>query len=323
MGAFGLNASIMDASNLAWKIGLVSRNRATLSSLLPTYDLERRIFAQRIIKVSGSYLRFVCNSYLPLANLEETQGGSGKDYKYEEPPPPDGTTEGDLRFLGAFFSTQDKFLLGLDAPYNPSVLNPGDDAAVKRAVSVRNGVRAPNPRVCFSVGQTGYLYDKMTGASRFHILIFGSDLGPPVRDALAKFSATLNSSEGWYARFGGREMFNVVLVTKMLPHEAERLLREEQVERLGDVAVVLYDDRAPDEDAHYWYGVNHAEGAVVVVRPDLWVGMSTVPGDVEGVERYFGGFLVPRPLESEESGGYVNGVNGVNGHSDLHQKMGA
>lgn len=99
----------MDASNLAWKIGLIARSRAKLSSLAPTYDRERRLFAQRIIKVSGSYLRFVCNSYLPLANLEETQGGAKSTYK--EPPPP----YGDLKFLGAFFGAQDKFLLGLDA----------------------------------------------------------------------------------------------------------------------------------------------------------------------------------------------------------------
>lgn len=320
MGAFGLNASIMDASNLAWKIGLVSRNRATLSSLGPTYDLERRIFAQRIIKVSGSYVRFVCNSYLPLANLEEMQGGSGREYKHEEPPAPDGTTEGDLRFLGAFYSMQDKFLLGLDAPYDSSVINPGDD--VKHAVSVRNGVRAPNPRICFGVGETGYLYDKMTGASRFHILVFGSDLRGPVGNALATFSAALSSS-GWYARFGSRTIFNVVLVTKRLPHEAEQLLREEHVKRLRDAAVVLYDDRAPDEDAHYWYGVNHAEGAVVVVRPDLWVGISTVPGDVEGIERYFGGFLVPEQ-ECEMNGECEDReyVIGVNGNSDARQKLG-
>ena len=102
------------------------------------------------------------------------QGGSGRQYKYEEPPAPDGTTEGDLGFLGASVRMQDESLLGLDAPYIPSVINPGDD--VKRAVSVRNGVRAPNPRICFGVGETGYVYDKMTGAPRSHILVFGSDL---------------------------------------------------------------------------------------------------------------------------------------------------
>lgn len=305
MGAFGLNASIMDAANLAWKIGLISRNRARLSSLGPTYDLERRAFANRIIKVSGSYLRFVCNSHLPLANLEELQGEEGEN-RYEEPPASDGTAEGDLKFLGTFFGTQDKFLLGLDAPYAQSVINPGNIA--KRAVSVKNGVRAPNPRICFGIDTTGYLYDKMTGASTFHILAFGSNLQDPVRNALAKFSAALGPG-GFYTRFGGREIFNLVLVTKRLPYEAEPILELDHLKNLRNVATVLYDDRAPDEDAHYWYGVNHAEGAVVIVRPDLWVGMSTVPGDLEGIESYFEGFMID--VKGSVKGCEANGGDGA------------
>lgn len=65
MGAFGLNASIMDSANLAWKLGLCALNLAKPSILLPTYDTERRAHANRIIRVSGSYLRFVCNSDFP------------------------------------------------------------------------------------------------------------------------------------------------------------------------------------------------------------------------------------------------------------------
>ena len=315
MGAFGLNASIMDASNLAWKIGLIARSRAKLASLAPTYDRERRLFAQRIIKVSGSYLRFVCNSYLPLANLEETQGGAKSTYK--EPPPPDGTPEGDLKFLGAFFGAQDKFLLGLDAPYEESVINPGED--VERVVSVKNGVRAPNPRVCFDVGSTGYLYDKMTGASVFHIIVFGSDLQGPVRDGLVSFSTALGP-DGFFTRFGGREMFNVVLVTKCLPFETTELLSGNDLAHLREHATVVYDDRAPDEDAHYWYGVNHAKGAVVVVRPDLWVGMSSSPKNVQEVGKYFEGFLIPVPTKNEVGGAKcmeIKDVNGVKGEGGV------
>jgi phenol 2-monooxygenase len=45
MGAFGLNASNVDAANLAWKIGLVGQNKARLEALLPTYSVERRLHA--------------------------------------------------------------------------------------------------------------------------------------------------------------------------------------------------------------------------------------------------------------------------------------
>ncbi len=71
MGAFGLNASIMDSANVAWKIGLCARNLAQLSTLGPTYDQERRLHANCIIRVSGSYLRFVCNSEFPLASFDK------------------------------------------------------------------------------------------------------------------------------------------------------------------------------------------------------------------------------------------------------------
>lgn len=55
------------------------------------------------------------------------------------------------------------------------------------------------------------------------------------------------------------------------------------------------DDRQPDEDAHYyWCGVNHARGAVVVVRPELVVGMSAWPEGAAGaLEEYFSRFLIP------------------------------
>ncbi|KAL9576491.1 MAG: hypothetical protein Q9212_007054 [Teloschistes hypoglaucus] len=318
MGAFGLNASIMDASNLAWKIGLISQSRARLSALAPTYDAERRLFAQRIIKVSGTYLRFVCNSYLPVTDLEEVQG-DGKS-KYQEAPQLDGTPDGDLKFLGAFFGAQDKFLLGIDAPYPESSINAGEEA--ERATKVKNGVRAPNPRICFGVGATGYLYDKMRGASTFHILVFGSDLQGPVRRELVAFSAAIDRYDGFFTRFGGKDLFSLLLVTKVLPHEADELLQHEDLKGLREHATVLYDDRAPDEDAHYWYGVNHAKGAVVLVRPDLWVGISTSPADVQAIIGYLDGFLVPIHGEENKIDGVklVNGVNGLGNGYDHHGK---
>ncbi|MCJ1432695.1 hypothetical protein MMC27_002052 [Xylographa pallens] len=305
MGAFGLNASIMDASNLAWKIGLVARQRASFSALLPTYDRERRLHARRIINVSGSYLRFICNSRLPLADLK-AQGEDLGDV-YVEPPELDGTTEGDLRFLGSFLGANGQFLLGLDAAYGASVVSPRSGQG--RAVSVLNGVRAPNPRICFETARTGYLYDAMKGASVFHVVVFASDLQGPVRERVAAFSTALRDPHGFYVRYGGKERFNVVLVVKALPFETEGLLTGDDLAGLKDVATLAYDDRAPDEDAHYWYGVNHARGAVVVVRPDLWVGMSAFPQETELVADYLGSFLLP--VEGGKGAGHLGNGHGV------------
>ncbi len=291
MGAFGLNAAMMDAANLAWKLGLCAQGHANLSSLGPTYDRERRLHARRIINVSGSYLRFLCNSKFPPTNLKGLGVDLGDDYV--EPPALDGSTAGDLKFLRAFYTTHSQFLLGVDAAYGSSAICPPSvQGTSPTPISVLNGVRAPNPRICFDYGTTGYLYDKMTGGAKFHIVVFGSDLQGPVRDRLARFSTALGSS-GFYSRFGGSTRFNVFLVVKTLPFETANLLEGSELSNLQRRATVLYDDRAPDEDAHYWYGVNHARGAVVVVRPDLWVGVSAFPEAPQQLDDYFESFLVP------------------------------
>lgn len=274
---------------------MCARDLAAPFSLLPTYDLERRLYANRVIRTSGAYLRFVCGvSDLPLARLRGT-GTDLESYK-DHLPAPDGTREGDLKWCGAFFAQNAFFMLGLDLPQTTSKLCPPmmGDGEKQRPITIDNGKRAPNPCVCFAEGTTGYLYDKMTGAARFHILIFGSDVRGPVRERLARFSQQALGPTGFFATFGGTSMFNVVLVLKSLPWEKDSLLEGSDLSSLRNYATVVYDDRSPDEDAGYWYGINHARGAVVAVRPDLLVGTSCWPEGGDVLKEYFGGFLLER-----------------------------
>jgi phenol 2-monooxygenase len=287
MGAFGLNASIMDAANIAWKIGLCARNLAHLSALGPTYDQERRLHANCIIRVSGSYLRFVCNSDFPLASFDLATA----DLHIPDAVP--YTPGKDLEFLKDFFGKNGHFLLGVDAPYQPNIVSPPARPG-PQAISPRNGVRAPNPRLCFSRAKTGYLYDALTGASTIHLVIFASDLQGAVGEALRKIAAIFYLPDSFYHVYGGRSRFNAVLVTKCREYEVAPLLSSPAFAALKENCRVLYDDRAPDEDAHTCYEVDHARGAVVVVRPDLWVGESAFLDEgVEVLERYFAGWLVP------------------------------
>ncbi len=300
MGAFGLNGSIMDAANLAWKLGLCSLDLAPISPLLSTYSLERRAQAARIIRVSGSYLRFVCNSTLPVVKALGTDidmtSDDGPEY---DPTSATHTQEDDLAFLKHFFTANGQFLLGLDAPYGPSVLTPSspdptDSVSRPRPIGPVNGVRAPNPRVCFSPERTGYLYDTLTGASTIHILLFVSTLPAPVATHLRTLCAALQKPGSWYSKYGGRRRFNIVVVTKLLPFELASALQEHsELIWLRENAMWLHDDRAPDEDAHTWYEVDRAKGAMVVVRPDLWVGESAFLDETTTVEGYLNSFLLP------------------------------
>ncbi|KAF2821203.1 hypothetical protein CC86DRAFT_359922 [Ophiobolus disseminans] len=297
MGAFGLNASIMDASNLAWKMGLVAQKKAKLECLMATYSFERRDQACRIIEASGEYLRFVCATDIQIANVR----GLGEDSKHIHETGETISTETqkqkDLEFLGSFFGRNGQFLLGVDAPFGNSVLTPPqlptEEGKYRRPLKVNHGVRAPNPRVCFSIGETGYLYDKMTGAATFHIVIFASSLTATVRRRVSIFGAALLQAEGFYRRFGGSERFNILVVVKRLPWEMDAVMSTPELHILRQYATIIYDDRTPDEDAHTTWGVNHTDGGLAVVRPDLWVGMTALPDDVDTLSRYFAGFLLP------------------------------
>jgi phenol 2-monooxygenase len=354
MGAFGLNASILDAANISWKLGMVIRNHAEISGLLPTYDRERRLHAAHIVETSGKYLRFVCSSDLPAARLYYAGADLGIDgmegFERIIDPPKEGNisanghkqvnghsqpnhtrnnfstnglgTEDNVNgdherstltervpfashadakaFIYNFFSQHGQFLLGVDAPYGVSCLNTGVrklEGQKFPPIQVRNGCRAPNPRVCFDTGYTGYLYDEFKGASHFHLVVFGWDLLGPVHKQLSYLSKALSpaNSGSFYWKYGGPNLFNIILVTKGLPWQVqEQLSKDNKLLALKEKATVLYDDRAPDEDAHNTWGVHHRTGAVVVVRPDLWVGFSAAPGEVDKLSDYFGGFLVPQ-----------------------------
>ena len=303
LGAFGMNSSIYDATNLGWKLSLSVKNLAQPSVLLATYDKERRLFANRVVRCSGAYLRFICNSSLPLAQLRGL--GENLETHDEHLPILDGTLAADQQFLSTFFSHNAKFLLGVECSIVKSAICASSSKIESQMpTSVATGARAPNPRICFDSGLTSYLYDKMTGSARFHILGFGSDLQGCVRERLAVLSKHLCETRGFFARFGGVERFNVVLVVKALPHEINDLMHgngKDDLKGLREAATVVYDDRAPDQDAHYWYGINHARGAVVVVRPDLWIGNSVWPEDPSSLDEYFGGFLVEQGAKTEVS----------------------
>lgn len=301
MGAFGLNSSIYDAANLSWKLGLSIHGAAKKDILLPTYEDERRMFANRVIRASGAYLRFICDKKdLPLAQLRGLDGDELESHA-EPFPALDGTTEADTAFLNSFFAANAMFLLGVEGPIVPSAICPPspEGKAWERPCGVINGARAPSPRVCFHEDYTAYLYDGLAvdRLNKFHIVIFASDLQGPVHEKVVHmYQHGIASPDGFYCRFGGAARFDIVLVVKALPHEASGLLADDALRGLRDVTTLVYDDRAPDEDAHYCYAVNHARGCAVVVRPDLVVGTSVWPEDTDGLFEYFSGFLVENAL---------------------------
>ncbi|KAJ4382617.1 hypothetical protein N0V86_001839 [Didymella sp. IMI 355093] len=288
---FGYNSTVYDASNLSWKLGLCIDGAADPAVLLPTYDIERRLFSNQVIRYSGALLRFICRIEDPLPELR------GVNEEFEEHqitlPNPKADNGEAGRWLGSFFHDAPPILMsGLGFPLTNTILSHSSIGA-SRPVKVANGVRAPNPRVALRRDSASYLYDALQASgSRFHLLVFASDLQGPIRHTIAKLAMDAFGSGGFYQRYGGSNRFKVTLLVKAMPYNIDKLMAGQDLEQLRNVAQVVYDDRAPDEDAHYFYAVNHARGAVVVVRPDLVVATSAWPDQTTILDAYFGSFLL-------------------------------
>jgi phenol 2-monooxygenase len=281
--------------------------------------MERRLHAANVVELSGKYLRYCCNSDEPVPHTHE-QGKDlgaeaiehavrGKPYGFAKP----GEKLPEHLYLADYYHKYGAFMLGLDVAYGKSALFPRqDDGSVP--VVVDNGVRAPNPRVSLSSGTTGYLYDVMQGARYFHIVVFASSLEGLAKQNIQQFAQSLSDPSSFYTRYGGKSVFNIVVVIKRLPFELDTVMAGPEFQTLKDVASTVFDDQPPDEDAHTMWGVDHGTGAVVVVRPDLWVGRSVRPDRIGELEGYFSGFLNPQVKKG------VNGFNGVvdvNGAKDV------
>lgn len=83
-------------------------------------------------------------------------------------------------------------------------------------------------------------------------------------------------------------LFDVIVIAM---GDGEGRVGHELPQRLVEVGA-LYGDKAGEGSCHEAYGVNVEKGAVVIVRPDGWIGCCADVGDREAVETYFDGFLV-------------------------------
>ncbi|KAJ5892760.1 FAD binding domain-containing protein [Penicillium tannophilum] len=161
-GASGLNASILDAANLDWKLGYCARGLSPIKALLPTYDMERRLHAANVVKLSGKYLRSCCNPESPVSHTpDEGENLGAEAIKHTVRGEPSvfakpGEKLPEHLYLADYYHKYGAFMLGLDVAYGKSALFPAQGEA-SVSVVVDNGVRAPNPRVSLGPITTGYL----------------------------------------------------------------------------------------------------------------------------------------------------------------------
>jgi phenol 2-monooxygenase len=257
--AQGMNTGMHDAVNLGWKLSLVLQGRAT-PDLLHTYEAERLPNVQRLIGYDKDISRLM-TMQLP----ENWTGDPNADPN---------------EVLGVVMKEAASFSSGLGIYYEPdNYLNIG-----RCSVStVQAGQRAPDvPLQKPATFEATRLQTETPNTATFYIALFAGDVAC-TKALLASFTEAV-SSLPW-------------LFETDLPIEWLSIFAgpggPSAFETLGGMPFgrVYYDE---DHSAHQRYGIDVSKGAVLVLRPDGWVGTVAEmdSGAAAKLKGYFSLFLV-------------------------------
>ncbi|KDQ13598.1 hypothetical protein BOTBODRAFT_363213 [Botryobasidium botryosum FD-172 SS1] len=266
----GMNASMSDAHNLAWKLAYVMRQWA-LPTLLDTYELERRKFAQDLIDFDKMFATLYSNTPKP----------GDKDHE---------------RFVEAC-NAYGAFISGHGVQYEASTIT--NIAHSPLASGIVIGQRIPPGTVVQVANFRPYeLHDLLPSDTRFKVLILPGDASKPKQKAkLDAVAAELDRPEGFLKRFTPAgvpvdAVFDTITIShttcaaantltipsRLQPHWSKVFIDAETLcERVGG-------------NLYASYGVSDA-GAIIVCRPDGYVGMVAALDDLAAIGRYFANFL--------------------------------
>jgi phenol 2-monooxygenase len=299
----GMNAGMHDSVNLAWKLSLVLQGKAK-QELLETYDTERRPNAEKLIKYDEDI------SVLVTGRLPKSWTG-------------DPTTDPHV-VLGKILQEAKGFNTGLTIGFGPNMLNLAEDQVPKGSATTSNalipaparpGYRAPDVKLLVpALFQPIWLHQVTPNHAKFHVVVFAGD-AESTKERYQAFSRGLGQSRvfsppkpaangitngnghghGAQVTYGSNSN-GQASVPRSLPIDfltilagtaanAWHLLGTEPFGR------VYYDT---DSSAHERYSIDREEGAVVILRPDGWIGAILeleATGIVARLEEYLGSFL--------------------------------
>ncbi|KAI2622539.1 FAD binding domain-containing protein [Hypoxylon sp. NC1633] len=258
--AQGMNTGIHDAVNLGWKLSLVLRGLAS-PALLETYQAERLPNVQRLIQYDKDI------SQLMTARLPENwQGNLSADVNV---------------VLGQILKESGTFTSGLGIFYEIQANNPLNCLNLFSGLQsmVRPGMRGPDVTL-FRPGtfDRTRLIRELPNVARFGVVVFGTENMPAIPGTVSqdvKGSPTLQS-------LIARDCLTFLTILPNRAPSPYELLKHEPLGR------AFFDD--DNKIAYRRYGIEPLQGAIVVLRPDGWIGTMIALGDkaVWELEGYFG-----------------------------------
>ncbi|KAJ7254641.1 FAD binding domain-containing protein [Mycena haematopus] len=263
----GMNASMNDSHNLgesfSWKLVYVLRGWAGLS-LLKTYELERRKYAQDLIDFDIEFSRLFSGKPRTIIN---ENGVSHQD------------------FIRAF-QTAGGFTSGIGIHYGEStIVRNGNQAC---AYNIVVGQRMP-PQVLIRAadGRPVELQDLLPSNTLFKLLVF---LGDTATAALGDLAADLQEI---VHKFAAKVELICIASPAKRPDfcfmELPQVLRPHWKHVLSDEKDLR---GTQGGNAYTAYGIDPHAGALVCVRPDGYVGMVMPLEEASNVATYFASFMV-------------------------------
>jgi phenol 2-monooxygenase len=255
--AQGMNTGLHDASNLGWKLSLVLKGLAP-ASLLHTYESERLPNVMKLINYDKDISR--------LMTMQLPVGWKG-----------DPNTDPN-EILGLVMEEASTFTSGLSIAFNTNILNvKGSFESSTLPAAVSPGQRGPDVELQKPGSrEITRLHKQTPNIARFHIVLFA---GEPEHTSLylKAFSEAYEASPLFSnAKFP----ISWLTIPAACGPSAYELLG------IMPLGKVFYDEK---QTAHGRYGVDLKKGGIVVLRPDGWVGTTTVlkAEALKELEEYF------------------------------------
>ncbi|PLB49300.1 putative phenol monooxygenase [Aspergillus steynii IBT 23096] len=290
----GMNVSMMDSYNLAWKLaysiqGLTadSESKETPDSILDTYHTERHTIAQELIAFDRAFSSMFSGK---IASTGDSIEGLTHDQFMEVFSTGNGFTSGcgieypeNLTVEKTHDTDSKNPIQGTD--YLHGILRPGRrllDVKLKRHadgihIHLQDGTIPSYPEVTRSLMR---LYVDLRSTGRFRILCLTSSDILDADGVSAKTLTALGSTV--LPRFPPSVVEQVVIH----PRLSKTFTWRDVPAELKKYSEMRFHDGSAIDDAYKIYGVDQDRGALAVIRPDGYVGTVAALEDVGRVERY-------------------------------------
>jgi 2-polyprenyl-6-methoxyphenol hydroxylase-like FAD-dependent oxidoreductase len=253
-GGQGMNTGMQDAFNLAWKLALVVRSQGQADVLLDSYSSERSAVGDQVLH-AAEVMTHVATLRNPLAQFVRNHVAS---------------------VVSSFGFVQDKFknaLCELSIQYRSSPLSV--DAWEGREGSIQAGDRLPDGGLrCVQTGRETTLYAELRGGEHA-LLLFAPE---PDAEQIASLQQVTESAK--------RRVGTPMAVHLILPGGSAAMGGMRPEGEANQRPIWL------DATGALFHKLGVQQNALVVVRPDGYVGLRQQPADGAGLTRYLEKYLV-------------------------------